>query len=60
MELYQGRVRLRIRKGLFTERMAGHWSRLPRAAVMASVLDNPPRLGFEFGVVLYGARNWTQ
>jgi len=40
MELYQGRFRLRIRKGWFTERMAGHWNRLPKAAVVVSILDN--------------------
>ena len=38
MELGQGRVRLGVRERFCTQRMAGHWDRLPRAAVTAPSL----------------------
>lgn len=35
MELGQGRVRLGVRERVCTQRVVGHWDRLPRAVVMA-------------------------
>ena len=35
MELGQGRVRLGVRERFCTQRVVGHWDRLPRAVVIA-------------------------
>ena len=35
MELGQGRVRLGVREKFFTERVVGHWDRIPRAVIIA-------------------------
>ena len=39
MKLCRGKVRLDIRKRLFTERVVGHWNRLPREVVTALSLS---------------------
>ncbi|KAK4815850.1 hypothetical protein QYF61_008453 [Mycteria americana] len=39
VELCEGKLRLDIRKRFFTERVAGHWNRLPREVVMAPSLS---------------------
>ena len=38
MELGQGRVRLGVRERFCTQRMVGHWDRLPREVVTAPSL----------------------
>ena len=38
MELGQGRVRLGLRERFCTQRVVGHWDRLPRAVVIAPSL----------------------
>jgi len=67
MELGQGRVRLGVRKRFCTQRVVGHWDRLPRAVVTAlslmkfkKCLDNVLRIGSDFWVALWGPRSWTQ
>jgi len=39
MKLRQGKARLDISKRLFTERVVGHWNRLPRELVVAPSLS---------------------
>jgi len=36
MKTHKGRVRLRVRKRFFTERVVGHWNRYPKAVVTAA------------------------
>ena len=38
MELGQGRIRLGVGKSFCTQRVVGHWDRLPKAVVMAPSL----------------------
>ena len=38
LNLCQGRFRLYIKKRFFTQRVAGHWNRLPREVIMAPSL----------------------
>ena len=39
MKLCQGKFRLDIRRRFFTERVVGHWKRIPREVVMTPSLS---------------------
>lgn len=67
MELGQGRVRLGVRERFCTQRVLGHWDRLPRAANMAlsllefkEHLDSVLRHMVCFLAGHCAARSWTQ
>jgi len=57
LKLHQGRVRLYIRKKLFSERIAKHRSRLPKEVVESPFLEMFKKRRFLFLIFLSLANN---